>query len=386
MNNKSYPRFTRFALPLIAAGVLVATTADARSLRYATGYAAQSIGAEAGVAFANALDELTGGELTVRVFPQSLLSFSETPSGVRDGLADSGLVLTPYFPAEFPSTNLAAEISMLLELSGAPAETAGLAYGGAISEYLFNHCPECMDEFKEQNQVFIGSGGTSPYFLLCNKPVRTMDELRGKRLRIGGAQWSRWVESMGASPVSVPQHETYEALSQGVVDCSVHSAPELTIVNLMEVVTDLTVGAPGGVFAGVANTVNADTWGQLTPEERSSVLQASSVLSAELSWGYAAAALKNMETAAELDRITIHEAGEDVKEQTREFIRKDLATMAQTYADKYGVNDASERIETFKPILEKWVSLVEGIDSGEALAALYWDEVFSKVDVGSYGQ
>jgi len=274
---------------------------------------------------------------------------------------------------------------MLLEMTGAAPETAGLAYAGAMSEYLFNDCPQCTEEFDSQNQVFIGSGGTSPYMLLCNKPVRNMDDLQGKRLRIGGAQWSRWAEELGASSVSVPQHETYEALSQGVVDCSIHSAPELTIVKLMEVVSDITTGAPGGVFAGVANTVNKDTWADLSDEERTAMLHVSAVLSAELSWGYAKAALDNMEAARDLDRIEVHDAGDDMKSQTRAFIQQDLDNMAGTYAEKYGLDNASEMIETFRPILEKWVGLVDGIDNGEALADIYREEVFSKVDVSSHG-
>jgi TRAP-type C4-dicarboxylate transport system substrate-binding protein len=385
MHDLSGCRFARFSLPLALAATLVTGIADAREVSYATGYAAQSIGAKAADRYAEALAEYSGGELTAKVYPQSLLSFSETPSGIRDGMAASGLVLTPYFPAEFPSTNLAAELSMLLELTGAAPETAGLAYAGAMSEYLFNACPQCTAEFDSQNQVFIGSGGTSPYMLLCNRPVRNMDEFQGKRLRIGGAQWSRWAEELGASPVSVPQHETYEALSQGVVDCSIHSAPELTIVKLMEVVSDITTGAPGGVFAGVANNVNKDTWAGLNEDERTAMLHASAVLSAELSWGYAKAALDNMETARELDRIDIHEAADDMKSQTREFIREDLDNMAGTYAEKYGLDNAGEMIETFRPILEKWVGLVDGIDSGEALAELYWKETFSRVDVSSHG-
>ncbi|GGY59332.1 C4-dicarboxylate TRAP transporter substrate-binding protein [Marinobacter zhanjiangensis] len=385
MHSLKMPRFIRLAVPLAVTGTLLAGAAHARTISYATGYAPQSIGAEAGEAFAEAMETYSGGALSAKVYPQSLLSFSETPSGVRDGMADSGLVLTPYFPAEFPSTNLAAEVSMLLELTDAPAESAGLAYAGAMSEYLFNDCPECAGEFEAQNQVFIGGGGTSPYMLLCNTPVRNLEELEGKRVRIGGAQWSRWAEDLGASPVSVPQHETYEALSQGVVDCTIHSAPELTIVNLMEVVTDITTGAPGGVFAGVGNTVNRDAWSSLSEDERTAVLHASAVLSAELSWGYAQAAMDNMETARELDRIDVHDASDAMKEQTREFIRQDLDNMAATYAEKYGVTNADEMIETFRPILEKWVSLVEGVDSGEALADLYWKEVFSKVDVSRHG-
>ena len=75
-----------------------------------------------------------------------------------------------------------------------------------------------------------------------------------------------------------------------------------------------------------------------------------------------------------------------MKARTREFIQQDLDAMAATYADKYDISNASEMIGTFKPILEKWVSLVDGVDSGEALADLYWEEVFSKVDVTRYGQ
>jgi TRAP-type C4-dicarboxylate transport system substrate-binding protein len=385
MRSLTIPRFTRLALPLAVTATMLAGAADARTLSYATGYAPQSIGAEAGNTFADALERYSEGALSVKVYPQSLLSFSETPSGVRDGMADTGLVLTPYFPAEFPSTNLAAEVSMLLELTDAPADTAGLAYAGAMSEYLFNNCPECASEFEAQNQVFVGGGGTSPYMLLCNTPVRNLEELEGKRVRIGGAQWSRWAEELGASPVSVPQHETYEALSQGVVDCTIHSAPELTIVKLMEVVSDITTGAPGGVFAGVGNTINQDAWASLSEDERSALLHASAVLSAELSWGYAEAAKDNMKTAEELDRIAIHDASDGMKEQTREFIREDLDNMAATYAEKYDVTNADEMIETFRPILEKWVSLVEGVDSGEALAEIYWQEVFSEVDVSRHG-
>ncbi|WP_328187794.1 C4-dicarboxylate TRAP transporter substrate-binding protein [Marinobacter sp. OP 3.4] len=385
MHSLKRTRVTRIALPLAVTGTLLAGAADARTLSYATGYAPQSIGAEAGNAFADAMADYSDDALSVKVYPQSLLSFSETPSGVRDGMADIGLVLTPYFPAEFPSTNLAAEVSMLLELTDAPADTAGLAYAGAMSEYLFNHCPECTGEFEAQNQVFIGGGGTSPYMMLCNTPVRNLEELEGKRVRIGGAQWSRWAEDLGASPVSVPQHETYEALSQGVVDCTIHSAPELTIVKLMEVVSDITTGAPGGVFAGVGNTVNQDAWASLSEDERNAVLHASAVLSAELSWGYAEAARDNMQTAEELDRVTIHDASDALKERTRAFIRQDLDNMAATYAEKYDVNNAGDMIETFRPILEKWVSLVDGVDSSDALAELYWQEVFSKVDVGRHG-
>lgn len=378
-------RFWRLAVMVLVLGFSVAAAAEARELRYATGYAPGSMGAEAGNRYAEALKQYSDGKLTTKVYPMSLLNFMETPEGIRDGMTDSGLVLTPYFPAQFPSTNLAVEISMLLELTGAAPDKAGLAYAGAMSEYIFHNCPQCVAEYQQQNQVFVSSGGTSPYMLLCNKPVKTLADVKGKRVRIGGAQWSRWAADLGATPVTVPQHETYEALSQGVVDCTIHSAPELTMVNLMEVVSDITPTVPGGVFAGVANNFSVDTWQSLEAEERRAVLQAAAVLTGELSWAYAEMAKKNLHVAETEKGIRIHEPKAGLVERSKEFIERDMESIAKDYARKYKLEDAQEMIATFQPILEKWVGLVEDIDSVEALSELYWNETFSKVDVNQYG-
>jgi len=39
----------------------------------------------------------------------------------------------------------------------------------------------------------------------------------------------------------------------------------------------------------------------------------------------------------------------------------------------------------YKHVLKQWVPRVDGIDRGEALAWLCWQEVFSKVDVSRHG-
>ena len=46
----------------------------------------------------------------------SLLNLAEMSDGVRDGIADIGNVLTPYFPRQYPHANMAAELTMLLAL------------------------------------------------------------------------------------------------------------------------------------------------------------------------------------------------------------------------------------------------------------------------------
>src|SRR5690606_3577170 len=99
------------------------------------------------------------------------------------------------------------------------------AFGGALNEFMFTKCPECTTDFERQNQVFTGTGGSSPYMLLCTKPVTSQTDLKGARLRAGGAAWARWARQLGASPVSMPGNEIFEALNQKVVDCAMLSAP-----------------------------------------------------------------------------------------------------------------------------------------------------------------
>jgi uncharacterized membrane protein YcjF (UPF0283 family) len=36
--------------------------------------------------------------------------------------------------------------------------------------------------------------------------------------------------------------------------------------------------------------------------------------------------------------------------------------------------------------LSKWTELTKDVSSGEELAEIYWNEIFSKIDVSSYGQ
>ena len=374
-------------LPAVVAGVALSSAVDARQLNFAIGYADGSLGADAANRYADALEEYSGGDLTARVFPRSLLEFDESSTGLRDGTADSSILLLPYFPSEYPSSNLAAELSMLLEVGGESVDKSGLAYGGAMSEFIFHNCPECHDEFRAQNQVFAGSAATSPYYLLCNGEVTTTDDLRGKRMRVGGAQWSRWVREMGASPVSLSQHETYEALSQGAVDCSVHSTPELTIVNLIEVIEDITVDMPGGVFGGVgSNNLNIQTWQSLDGDQREALMRASAVMSAEMSWVYEQGHQENMEKVRDMDRITVHEPDDGLVEDTVAFIEADMERIAENYRDNFGVERADEMIADFREILDKWIDRVQGVDSSDELAQLYWDEVFSRVDLESYGE
>lgn len=365
---------------------VIGTTAEARPLRFAIGHPPNSDSHKAGQVYAEALKEYSGGALTARVFPLSLLSAAETSAGVRDGIADIGFLLTPYFPAEYPHTNLIADSSMLLRLlDGNIRGKENMAYVGAMAEYMFFHCPECNAEFGRQNQVFTGNAASSSYGLHCTVPVKSEADLRGKRMRASGSQWSRWAAYVGATPVTISVNESLEALSQGVIDCDINSAPELINFGLIDAVKHTTMGVPAGIFAGVAGTnVNADTWRKLGTEERRALLRAGAVFAAEATYNYRQREEEAL-AAAKKKGIGLHEPDAALVEKTQAFIESDLKTIAAHYAKTYGVKDGEQRLAAFQQILQRWIELVQPVESREALAELYWTEVFSKVDPDKHG-
>lgn len=371
---------------LIIVITTLAASAHARDLSYAIGYPSGTDSVKAAQNYADRVEEFSGGELTVKVFPLSLLNFAETSAGVRDGMADIGYLLTPYFPSEYSHTNLLAEAAMQLQLFGDEIEgKEGMAYIGALAEYVFFRCEECNDEFKAQNQVFTGIASSSNYMLNCNEPVTTTEDLKGKRLRVSGSHWSRWAQKFDASPVTLSGNESFEALDQGVVDCVVISAPDLENLGIIEATTDITADVPGGVFAGAAITnVNRDTWQSLTDKQRESMLHAGAYISAEIPWVYHQREAAVLERARNELGIDIHTASRGLQAATRDFVRDDVEGIARFYEKSYGVENGAEMIEEFRPVLEKWVGLVKNVATKEELGELYWREVFSKV-VSSHG-
>lgn len=372
---------------VLGAGLIGASAVQARELSYAMGFPPGSDSDVAGRKYAERVEELTDGDLSVKVYALSLLNFAETPSGVSDGMADIGYVLTPYFPQQFPHMNLVAESSMLLHLQDEKVRgREGYAYVGAMAEFVFLNCPECQQDMARQNQVMTANAGSSQYGLTCTRKVTTMDELKGARLRVAGSHWSRWAEVFGAVPVTLSSNEAAEALSQGVVDCVVISAPELTNLGLFEHVSDITMAIPGGIFAGTAITnMNRDVWQSLSEDHRQAMLRAGSEIAAEIPFVYHAREEKVLQRIQDEEGARLHEPAPELMASVRDFVENDIDRMAEYYRTERGVANSEQMIADFREILGRWVELVQDVETVEDLSALYWDEVYSRIDVKTHG-
>jgi len=376
--------YSLLAATVLTIGALVTTDTGAQTtLRYAVGFPTGAA-PEAARVYAEAVKQYTNNTINLRVYDMSLLNLAEMSSGVTQGIADIGYVLTPYSPAEYPYLNMAIEMSMLTALQDDLDGKAGMAFAGALSEFIFSHCAECLADFARQNQVLTGAGSSATYMLLCTKPIRTVDDLKGARLRAGGAAWARWARQMGATPVSLPGNEIFEAMKQKVVECSIQSAPELSGLNLKEVTTDITPEVPGGIFVGASTTMNRDVWRRLNEDQRRGMLRAGTVMNAQGTYRYYTYAKRDV--AEVLTRgAKIHQADAQLVQASRAAIVADAPNLAATYARQHGVKNGEVLIAAMRPLLRKWTQLVAPIESAQALADLYWDEVYAKIDVTVYG-
>lgn len=363
--------------------VILAVPAQAQNLRFELTIPATSPWHEPLVRFTEKLREVG---VTSSVSNGSILSPAEMCAGMRDGIVDGGLCLFPYNPSDFPEANLMATMTMFAT-SGTPADNPEAAMTGAMIEYMFLNCPDCQEEIKGQNHVYLGSASTPIYDLLCRSGshINALADFKGKRIRSGGANFSRIAEYFGASAILMKAGEVFEALDKGVIDCIMVSASELITLRLIEVTDQVILGWPGGVYVGQNFPgMNRDSWKGLSDEQRAVAIKAASEAAADAVFSFS----KGNEAGLRAGRdkgMAIVEATPEMKAKTVEFLAGDLAAIRKEFTEQYGVQNVDAKLALAQQLIEKWKGLTDGELAEERLANLLWDEIYAKVDPATYG-
>ncbi|MBN8291189.1 C4-dicarboxylate TRAP transporter substrate-binding protein [Rhodobacter sp. NTK016B] len=364
----------RFIGTLVVSGAAaLATPVLADSIRTASAFGPNHAGAEGYRIFLETLSNETDGEWTGRDYPSGLVSPGEMVNGLRDGLVDVGSMLMPYFPAEFRESNLPSELALL--------GTDARVVSGAAAEYLLT-CAECMAEFTQINQMYLGATATTPYQIIAVEPVRTPADLEGLRIRTGGAAFSRWAEHFGAIPVQLPAPEVFEGLSQGVIGAHYNAMSDLTAYNLYDLVGGVTE-INLGTFNGVSTfSMRLDLWQGLPVETREAFIRAAVVGEAALTFRYIRETEMARERAIEAG-IEVIEPDAAFREANAEFVAADLAALPERL-ESLGITDAPEKIERFQQLVARWQGLVAGVETQEEYAELLMSEIWSNIDLASF--
>ena len=152
----------------------------------------------------------TNNDVTWKLVPGGQLADgTSTYQAVQDGLMHGGLAISTYVPNLVPSLNTI--YSTIVFSDDVVAST------GAALEVFTLQCPSCLDEFRKLNLVALGGWTGSPYYLACREPIRTVNDLKGKRIR-GTGGLVRFIKELGAVPVAATLMEAVGLLQRGGLD------------------------------------------------------------------------------------------------------------------------------------------------------------------------
>lgn len=160
--------------------------------------------------WAESMEKATNGRLKFILYPSNtLFPAVETMNAIETGVTDFGWSPISYMPGRFP----------LLEVMFLPflaSRTDSETYTRIANE-LYETVPEIQQEFSSVKLLYLC--GLEPYCVCTSrKSVRTLEDLKGLKIRVPGRVASQAVECLGATPVNIPLPDVYDAAAKGVID------------------------------------------------------------------------------------------------------------------------------------------------------------------------
>jgi TRAP-type transport system periplasmic protein len=166
--------------------------------------------------FHQILDGHTGGKLKLDI-KEGLVGPTESILAVGDGRVDIGTQITAFCSGTYP----------LLDWGGLPGFiTSGPAVGYEWTEAMLDpRMVELLERYtRPKGFVIVGAlPSLSSNSIWGKKPIRTLEDFKGQKIRGAGVFATKELEAFGAKAVSISVAEVEEALIRGTVD-AVHTS------------------------------------------------------------------------------------------------------------------------------------------------------------------
>lgn len=212
--------------------------------------------------FQENVTERTDGAVTFENYwGGSLLGQPEQLAGVRDGIADIGLIFGGIFPSELPIASWL--LALGLDLTGSPLHD--FAAGTAVIQELANTWEPLREEFAANGLMPLYWTSTVPFMSICTDPIPSgSDGFAGRSTRASGVFQSGATEALGGIPVTVAFNEIYEGLQRGVLDCALMDPGSIPAFDFADVAQEF---VPLSIISALGGyTVNLEFWESLPAE------------------------------------------------------------------------------------------------------------------------
>jgi TRAP-type transport system periplasmic protein len=196
-------------------------------------------------------------------FGGQLYKANATLTSVEQGITDIGWVFSYLEPAKMPLAQLSVHT---------PFTTSDTRIVlGAMTE-MIEKVPAFRQEWDKYNLVFLGATGSDTYDLYTKFPVKTIDDLKGKKISAPGIL-GQWMRAVGATPVDGALTTFYTDIQTGVSEGVLSLATGVLPAKIYEVAPYITKVNMGVVFSG-GIAINKDTWNKLPAEVQQAMREA----------------------------------------------------------------------------------------------------------------
>jgi len=207
-----------------------------------------------------------GGKYKIQwkeAFGGQLYKANATLTSVEQGITDIGWVFSYLEPARMPLAQLSAHT---------PFTTSDPRIVlGAMTEMIEKN-PAFKAEWDKYNMVFLGATGSDTYDIWTKNPVKSVDDLKGRKLSAPGIL-GVWLRGVGATPVDGALTTYYTDIQTGVSEGVVSLATGILPAKVYEVAPYITKVNMGVVFSGGV-AINKDSWAKLPPEVQQAMREA----------------------------------------------------------------------------------------------------------------
>ena len=202
------------------------------------------------------VEKATGGRVKFQSLPQPPAKAPGTFDAVREGLVDLSYVTASYTPARHI-------LPLMAELpgAGATAEINSVAFSRIHWKYFQKY-----GEYKGVKLLGVWTHGPGQMF--TKKPVKSLAEFKGQKIRTGGGIAEKMANGMGASAFVKPAPESYELLSSGVADGVFFPFESIVSFKLDKLIGQATV-FPGGLYSSAFGFfMNEDKWNKIAKQDQ----------------------------------------------------------------------------------------------------------------------
>ncbi|MDO9516120.1 MAG: TRAP transporter substrate-binding protein [Syntrophales bacterium] len=213
---------------------------------------------KAGISWAEEIEKRTDGRIKITTFPGGTLTkANQCYDGVVKGISDIGMSCFAYTRGRF-------QVMAAVDLPyGYPN---GRVATRVANEFAKTMAPKELDDVKV---LYVHAHG--PGLLSTKKPVRTLEDVKGMKIRSTGLS-AKIVEALGGAPVAMPQGDTYEALQKGVVEGTFTPIETLKGWRQAEVIKYTTKCTGVGYTTAMFVVMNLEKWNAL-PKDLQKIIE-----------------------------------------------------------------------------------------------------------------